>query len=135
MADAARGVRPRPLSPHVQIWRWHVTMLASILHRATGVGLYVGALILMGWALSLASGPEAYATFTGLLGSIPGTLVMFGLTLAVFFHLANGIRHLAWDAGHGFNPKTADATGIGAMVFAVVAAVGLWALGLITGVL
>ncbi len=64
MADAAPGLRPRPISPNIQldggIWRWHVTMVASILHRATGVGLYVGALLLMAWALSLAAGPDAY---------------------------------------------------------------------------
>ena len=64
MADATPGPRPRPISPNIQldggIWRWHVTMFASILHRATGVGLYVGALVLMAWALSLAAGPGAY---------------------------------------------------------------------------
>ena len=68
MADAAPGLRPRPISPSVTTWRWHITMVASILHRVTGVGLYGGALLLMLWALSLASGPDAYAVFTGLAG-------------------------------------------------------------------
>ncbi|MGA0602250.1 succinate dehydrogenase, cytochrome b556 subunit [Caulobacter sp. KR2-114] len=133
MADASPGVRPRPLSPHMQVWRWHVTMAASILHRAAGVALYVGALILAGWAVALASGPDAYDAYAGLLGSILGRLVLFGITVAVFFHLANGIRHLAWDLGEGFQPKTANTTAILAYAFAVVAAVGLWAVILLMG--
>ena len=135
MAEAAKGMRPRPLSPHLQVWRWHITMAGSILHRATGVALYGGALILMLWALSLASGPDAYATFKAVAGSIPGKIVLFFITLSVFFHLANGIRHLAWDAGYGFNPKTADLTGIAAMAFAIVAAAAVWFLAAMTGAL
>ena len=114
----AESLRPRPLSPHVEIWRWHITRLTSILHRATGVALYVGALILMAWALSLAFGPDAYASFKSIVGSIPGKVVLFFLTLSVFFHLANGLRHLGWDLGYGFNPKTADTTGLAAMAIA-----------------
>ena len=80
MADAAPGLRPRPISPQIQlnggIWRWHLTMVASILHRATGVALYGGALVLMLWALSLASGADAYAVFTGLAGSILGKIAL-----------------------------------------------------------
>ncbi len=128
MAEAAPGVRERPLSPYM-IWRWHVTMAASILHRATGVALYAGILIVAGWALALASGPEAYAAYMGLLGSIPGRIVVFGITVSVFFHLANGVRHLAWDLGQGFRPKTANTTAVIAYVFAVVAALAAWGLG------
>ena len=131
-ADAA-VTRPRPMAPHLQVWRWHVTMTASILHRVTGVGLYLGALILMGWAVSLASGPDAYASYTGLLGSPLGKLVLFGLTVCVFFHMANGLRHLVWDYGKGFLPKTADATAVAAMAFGVVAAVVVWGIALLTG--
>lgn len=133
MAEASPGVRPRPLSPHVQVWRWHVTMAASILHRGTGMALYVGLLILAGWVAALAAGPDAYAAYSGLLGSILGKLVLFGITVSIFFHLANGIRHLAWDLGEGFQPKTADTTAILAYVFAVIAAVGLWAVILLMG--
>ncbi len=128
MAEAAPGVRERPLSPYM-IWRWHVTMAASILHRATGVALYVGILIVAGWALALASGPDAYGAYMGLLGSIPGRIMVFGVTVSVFFHLANGMRHLAWDLGQGFEPKTANATAVIAYVFAVVAALAAWGLG------
>ncbi|HWA62567.1 MAG TPA: succinate dehydrogenase, cytochrome b556 subunit [Caulobacteraceae bacterium] len=126
MAEASPGARPRPLSPHLQIWRWHVTMLSSILHRVSGVALYVGALILAGWAVSLASGPDAYQAYTGLLGSLLGKLVLFGITGAVFYHLANGVRHLAWDLGKGYTPKTADMTAIAAIAFAIAAAVAVW---------
>ncbi len=126
-------VRARPMAPHLQVWRWHVTMTASILHRATGVGMYLGALILTGWAIALASGPDAYAAYTGLLGSPIGKLVLFGFTVCIFFHMANGVRHLVWDFGKGFLPKTADATAVAAMAFAVVAAVVVWAIALLTG--
>ena len=128
MAEASPGGRAPPLSPHVQVWRWHVTMTASILHRATGAALYAGALILVGWALALASGDEAYGRYAAVLDSLPGKIVLFGVTVSVFFHLANGIRHLAWDAGAGFTPSTADRTAWAAMVIAVVAAAGLWVL-------
>ena len=135
MADASRGPRPRPLSPSVGIWRWHVTMAASIAHRATGAALYGGALIMMLFALSLASGPDGYTAFKNLLGSIPGKIVLFGLTLSAFYHMANGVRHLTWDAGAGFEPKTADMTAWVAIGFAVVMSVGVWVLAAMTGAL
>jgi len=137
MADATP--RPRPTSPAAQfgggVWRWHITMAASILHRATGAGLYVGALILMAWALSLASGPDAYGVFTGLAGSLVGRIVLFGLTLCVFYHMANGVRHLVWDTGHGFKIQTADITAWLAIGFAVLASLAFWALVMTTGTL
>jgi succinate dehydrogenase / fumarate reductase cytochrome b subunit len=116
-------------------WRWHVTMFASILHRATGAALYAGFLVLAGWAASLAMGPDAYDAYKGLLGSIPGKVVLFGFTVSVFFHLANGIRHLAWDLGEGFQPKTANTTAVIAYAFAVIAAVAVWALAASMGAL
>jgi succinate dehydrogenase / fumarate reductase cytochrome b subunit len=132
MADAAPGLRPRPKSPSVElnggVWRWHLTMAASILHRVTGVGLYVGALIFMLWALALASGVDGYATFTGLIGSFPGKAVLFALTACVFYHLANGVRHLFWDAGFGFDPKSATGSAWLVIGFAVVASLAFWGL-------
>jgi succinate dehydrogenase / fumarate reductase cytochrome b subunit len=122
-----------PLSPHLQVWRWHITMATSILHRATGVALYVGALIAAAWAIALAQGPEAYADFKGLMGSPVGKIVMFGLTLSYFYHLANGIRHLAWDAGKGFEVKTADATSIVVFAFAAAATAAVWTIAFMTG--
>lgn len=133
MADASGAARARPLSPHLSIWRWHLTMLGSILHRATGVALYVGALIVAVGAVCLAMGPESYAAFAGVMGSILGELVLFGLTLSLFYHLANGVRHLVWDAGAGLSPRTATLTFVLVMTFTLVASLAVWALAFATG--
>jgi succinate dehydrogenase / fumarate reductase cytochrome b subunit len=133
--------RERPLSPHLMtggfgsplLWRWHLTMFTSIAHRATGVALYVGALILAGWAMALAAGPDAYAAYMGLLGSPLGKVVMFGLTVSVFYHLANGIRHLTWDTGEGLDIKTANATAAVAIAFAIAASLAVWAIAAMIG--
>jgi succinate dehydrogenase / fumarate reductase cytochrome b subunit len=126
MTEASTGPRERPLSPHLQVWRWHVTMLTSILHRVTGIALYVGALLLAGWAVALASGPHAYVEYMALLSSIIGRVVLFGLTVSIFYHLANGIRHLVWDTGRGLDVKTANLTAVVVIAFSVVAAVAVW---------
>ena len=131
--DAGPGARP--LSPHVQVWRWHLTMASSILHRATGVMLYLGAVLGAGWALALASGAEAYDRYMSLLGSPLGKLVLLGLTFSAFFHLANGLRHLAWDAGKGFSPKVADTTAAAALAFGAAATVAVWSIAYLTGAL
>jgi succinate dehydrogenase / fumarate reductase cytochrome b subunit len=133
MTDAPKPIRERPLSPHMEIWRWHITMLSSILHRATGVALYVGALIAAYWALALASGPVGYENFLALIGSPLGKLVLFGLTVSIFYHLANGVRHLFWDSGEGFTPATANLTAAAAITFAVVVSVFIWGAALFTG--
>lgn len=133
MTQTSPGARPRPLSPHLQVWRWHLTMLTSILHRATGVALYVGTLIGAGWALSLAMGRDAYAGYMGLLASPLGRLVLFGLTVSLFYHLANGVRHLTWDAGKGFEVKTANLSGVVVIAFALVATAVVWGLAFMTG--
>jgi succinate dehydrogenase / fumarate reductase cytochrome b subunit len=122
----ARGPADRPMSPHLQVWRWHVTMATSILHRGTGMALYAGLLVLAGWVVALASGPDAYGVYMGLLASPLGLLVLFGLTVAFLYHLANGVRHLFWDTGKGLEPKTADMTGWAAIVFGLVAAILIW---------
>ena len=128
-----RGPADRPMSPHLQVWRWHVTMFTSIAHRATGVALYVGALIAMGWFIALAAGPDAYDGYHALLVSPLGQLVLFGLTVSLFYHLANGVRHLFWDAGKGLEPRTADMTAWAAIVFGVVAAVVIWVFSFLKG--
>jgi len=135
MSDAAKAPRERPLSPHLSIWRWHITMASSIANRATGVALYVGALIAAAWALSLASGPDAYATFKAVLGSPLGLVVMFGLTVSFFYHLANGIRHLVWDAGYGFALKTANAASVFVFAFTAAATIAVWVVAAMTGAL
>jgi succinate dehydrogenase / fumarate reductase cytochrome b subunit len=133
MADATGAVRAKPLSPHLSIWRWHLTMAGSILHRATGVALYVGALIVAWGAVSLAMGPAAYGQFLTCMGSIPGELILFGLTLSLFYHLANGIRHLVWDAGYGFTPRSATMSLVVVLAFTLAASLAIWALAFATG--
>ena len=122
-----------PTSPHLQIWRWHVTMAASIFTRATGVALYVGLFVVVAWAVSLAAGPDSYELFMGLMASWLGKLVLFGLTVSIFYHLAAGLRHLAFDSGVGFEPKTANMTAVACMAFGVVATLVVWALAFAVG--
>lgn len=123
------------MSPHLQVWRWHVTMLTSILHRVTGVGLYLGGLIAAVWAVSLAAGPEAYETFKAVLGSPLGKFVMFGMTLSVFYHLGNGIRHLVWDFGYGLDIKSANSSAWAVFGFTVAATLATWAIAFQIGAL
>ena len=123
------------MSPHLSVWRWHITMATSIAHRATGVALYSGALIAAAWAIALARGPEAYAGFKAAMGSPLGLIVMFGLTVSFFYHLANGIRHLVWDAGHGLDVKSANASAVFVFAFAAAASVAVWAIAAFTGAL
>ena len=135
MTDASPGLPPPPLSPFTTVWRWHVTMFASIAHRVTGVGLYLGALIVAAWAVSLASGPAAYAQFKGLMGSPLGKFVLFGMSLSFFYHLASGVRHLVWDTGHGFDLRSANFSAVFVIAFSITAAIGLWVIAAIDGLL
>ena len=96
----------RPLSPHIQIYRWQLTMALSILHRAAGVALSLGAILLVWWLVAAASGPEAYDRVESFLGSWIGCLLLLGWTAARFYHLCNGIRHLVWDTGHALDLKS-----------------------------
>lgn len=118
----------RPLSPHLQIYRWPITMVLSILHRITGVGLGLGTLLLAWWLAAAAAGPDYYATAQGVLGSWFGRLILFGFTWALFLHLCNGIRHLFWDMGHGYEIKVADRTGWAALVASGVLTLAAWIL-------
>ncbi len=132
MTDAPRE---RPLSPHTGIWRWHVTAITSILHRVAGCALYGGGLILAIWAISLAAGPEAYGMFKAIMGSPLGKVVMFVLTLAAFYHLAKGVQHLIWDAGTGYELKTATMGSIAVIAFAFAATFAVWIIAAMTGAL
>jgi succinate dehydrogenase / fumarate reductase cytochrome b subunit len=130
---AAPVIRPAPLSPHLQVWRWHVTMLASILTRATGIALYGGFVIIALGAIALAQGADAYANYAAMMGSWLGRIVLFGITVSVFYHMAAGVRHLVWDLGKGFEPKTANLSAVVCMAFGVVAAVVVFLLAMMTG--
>jgi succinate dehydrogenase / fumarate reductase cytochrome b subunit len=110
-------------------------MLGSILHRATGSANYVGAALVVAWLFVTAAGPDAYEPFATIVGSIYGQLILFGFTISMGYHLLNGVRHLFWDAGHGFNPKFASFTGGMVIVLSIVMAVAVWLLtGLVPGV-
>lgn len=125
----AEPAHPRPLSPHLQIYRWPVTMATSIVHRATGIALAVGTLGLAWWLIALATGPDAYATFQTVADSKLGELVLFGFIWSLAFHLLNGIRHLAWDIGYGFAVPTAAKTGVLVIVLSVLVAIAIFVFG------
>ena len=116
----------RPLSPHIQVYRWPINMALSITHRATGIGLALGLILMTWWLLALASGPEAFATVQAVMRSWFGVLVLFLWTLALFYHLGNGIRHLIWDAGYGFEIETARTSAIAVLGFAGAMTVLTW---------
>ena len=92
----------RPLSPHLQVYRWQVQMVSSILHRATGIALSAGTVLLVYGLVALASGESGFTQFKNLAGSLPGRLALFGWTWALLYHLCNGIRHLVQDTGAGY---------------------------------
>jgi succinate dehydrogenase / fumarate reductase cytochrome b subunit len=124
MADVNPG--NRPLSPHLQIYRPQISSVLSILHRITGVGLALGAVLVVWWLLAAATGPEYFATVDGLLTSWIGHLVLLGVTWALAYHLLNGIRHLFWDMGYGFEIETVDKTGWAVVIGSAVLTVLLW---------
>ncbi len=101
----------RPISPHLFIYRWPMTMTVSILHRVTGIMLSLGLVVFVAWLIAAAAGPDAYAQFAAVLGSVPGRVFLVLWTATLFFHLANGVRHLFWDLGMGFEIPQANATG------------------------
>lgn len=124
------AIRPeqRPTSPHLQVWRWHVTMLSSILHRLTGLALYGATIVFALWLMAVAAGPEAYAPVAALLASPWGQGGLFLAVAAFAFHLANGIRHLVFDTGAGLKPSDAETSAWFAILFAIAAPAGLWLL-------
>jgi succinate dehydrogenase / fumarate reductase cytochrome b subunit len=120
----------RPLSPHLQVYKFRLTMAVSILQRITGSGLAVGLLIFTYWLGAAAYGPEAYATAQAFLTSWFGCLLLFGFTVALYFHLCNGIRHLFWDIGWGFKMETTTASSVAILVGTVVLTALTWIIGL-----
>jgi succinate dehydrogenase / fumarate reductase cytochrome b subunit len=101
-------------------------MASSILHRATSVANSLGALLIVGWLLSLTLGPQAYQAYQGFFATLPAQIILLGFTIAVAYHTLNGVRHLVWDSGHGFNPKVADMSGIFCMVVALLGGSAIW---------
>ncbi|MCH7540102.1 MAG: succinate dehydrogenase, cytochrome b556 subunit [Proteobacteria bacterium] len=119
----------RPLSPHLQIYRPQLTSVLSILHRLTGIALAAGTLLLVWWLVAVAAGPAAFETVQGFIGSWFGRALLLGWSYALFYHLANGIRHLAWDAGWGFELKTVYLTGWMVIWASVALTLLAWILG------
>ena len=116
----------RPLSPHLTIYRWPISMTLSILHRVTGVALSAGLIVLTAWLLALSSGAAAYSQVAALLQSVPGRLMLAGFSFAFFFHLCNGIRHLFWDVGKGLEMRQVTASAWSVVVASSALTIWLW---------
>jgi succinate dehydrogenase / fumarate reductase cytochrome b subunit len=117
----------RPLSPHLQIYRWQLTMVLSIIHRATGVALAAGTILLIALLLALAAGPDAYQSVRAFCSSWLGLLLLFGWSWALCFHMFNGLRHLLWDVGWGFEIPRAYLTGWTVVAASLVMTALIWA--------
>ena len=129
MGVANRPVH-RPLSPHLQVYKPQLTSMLSILHRATGIALSVGALYLVIWVVFASASPRTYAMFQSFNMSIVGRIFLGGWLFCIFYHLCNGIRHLFWDAGYGFELKDAYRSGWIVVVVSLAATIVSWIAGL-----
>ena len=130
MTQAAKPAA-RPLSPHLQVYRLPLAAWMSITHRITGIGLTIGTLLLVWWIGAAAMGPEAYAQFTGFIGSPLGYLILLGFSVALFYHLCNGIRHLFWDAGMNFEIAETKRANVIVLLGTVVLTAAAWLLALL----
>jgi succinate dehydrogenase / fumarate reductase cytochrome b subunit len=128
MADTTR-MKPRPLSPHLQVWRMTLTMAMSIVHRITGGALYFGMLLVAWWLLAAAAGPNAYAMFESFIGSIVGKLILFGFTWALIHHALGGVRHFIWDMGRGFEPNEREMLALATLIGSIGLTIVLWVIG------
>lgn len=120
----------RPLSPHLQVYRWPVSMAMSILHRVTGVALAIGTLMLTWWLIAAASSDPVFDQAQWFLGSPIGLLLLFGWSVALIFHFFSGIRHLVWDAGIGFDAPAYNTSGWAVLIATAIGSVLIWVIGL-----
>ena len=120
------GATTRPLSPHMTIYRWPVTMMTSITHRFTGVGLAVGAIVLAWWLVSISNGPEGWESFQAIWDTPLGLLLLFGFTWSLVYHFLNGVRHLAWDLGYGFDKQVAERNSVIVYALSVIGALAVF---------
>lgn len=125
------NTKTRPLSPHLSAYKFRITSTLSILHRMTGVALSAGTLLFVAWLIAIASGGESYDQFGAILGSIFGKIVIAGFVYALFYHLSNGIRHLFWDAGKGFEMEQATRSGWAVVIVSAAATALTWYVTLI----
>jgi succinate dehydrogenase / fumarate reductase, cytochrome b subunit len=121
----------RPLSPHLQIYRWPLPMAMSILHRITGGALYFGTLLMAWWLIAASSGPGAYGRIAAFISSPIGRLVLFGYTWALIHHMLGGIRHLIWDTGRGFGEHEREWLARATIIGSIFLSILLWAVGLL----
>ena len=120
------ATRERPMSPHLQVYRWQITMTMSILHRITGVAITLGTFGLAWWLVALADGGDQYAVASAIISSPLGMLLLFGFSLSLVYHLLNGIRHLLWDMGWGFEIPEIYRPGWAVCVLTVVFTAAIW---------
>ncbi len=121
----------RPLSPHLQVYRLPLTAVLSVAHRLTGLAIVLGTVLLVLALFTVAAGPQAYATTYMLLDSWAGRLLLIAFTFALYFHLCNGLRHLVWDMGYGFELETADRSALLTLAGAAVLTVVTWLVALL----
>ncbi len=134
MAQSGTGEQ-RPLSPHLQIWRWHVTMLGSILQRATGFANYVGVALIVFWLFAAAMGPGRYAQYEEIASHPITQVILFGFTFSITFHLISGVRYLFLDMGTGYKPSFASLTAWIVLILSVLVSAAIWVFaGLVPGV-
>ena len=120
----------RPLSPHLQVYRPQLTSILSITHRATGIALSFGIILLIAWILATAAGENYFKTVNSIITSWLGKLVLVGFTWALFYHLCNGVRHLFWDAGFGFELSTVYKSGYATVAASVLLTAAAWIIGI-----
>ncbi len=120
----------RPLSPHLQVYRWQLTSVLSILHRAAGLALGLGTILLVWWLVAGAAGAGPYRGVADFLGSWIGLVLLFGWTLALAYHLCNGIRHLVWDTGHALDLGSTYAGGWAVVAGTAVLTIVIWVVGI-----
>lgn len=125
---AETPARPRPLSPHLGIYRPMLTMMMSIVHRITGAALYFGTILLAWWLIAAAAGPDYFAYTNAIFTSVIGRIVLFGYTWALVHHMLGGLRHFIWDMGHGFGPHAREWLARFTIIGSIVLTAVLWAI-------
>ncbi len=129
--DSTGRLVRRPMSPHLQVYRPQLTSILSIMNRVTGMALSAGTALLVWWLAAAASGPVAFDRVQWFIGSPVGLFMLFGWTAALFYHFFGGIRHLAWDAGYGYELDKVHMSGWATMIATVVCTVLVWVVGLV----
>jgi len=118
-----------PLSPHIQIYRWHISSLLSITHRISGILNFLGLILIFFWLLMLSFEESNYEMFLLIINNFIGQFILIGFTWSMTFHLLSGIRHLVWDMGYGFEIKTANRSGIIVILSSLILTTFFWLFG------